>query len=622
MQKIGAIFILLICLSLAISSGTGESPEKRFVAPNSYAKANDSEWTEPEAIAVGPYNCVFPKVTADDAGFAYAIWRQDEGRMMRFTTNEDGKWATPENITKGEVRLKEGAWPELTVDTKGNVFIVYTAVTDGNYEIVGKRRRGQTWDPHENVSKTQAAGSVSATPMVDVRNNDYFVHWQDDIDRPEGAVYWRTYVRYKEGGEGNRWIGAGAVGSANGRDYGPEAAMDINGAMYAVSGNRHGGISNIYFFENKTPKVNATWSNVMNISGPTGVKDAEPQIACDNEGNVYVVWMQVKGGNWEVFFRKRINGVWQNIENVSNTSGVSEFPTVAADRVTGKVYVAWHDNTPGNWEILFREFDGKEWKDVQNVSKSGSASARPDIYCDGGGGVHLVFLERTGTWTTHYMKRDGVYDFPIFSPLNLELKTSLNPNTSKKINSLTWEENPENERHTEFQYIIYRKEHGQADSQYKSIATLPNTSLSYNDRGLPLTKKYFYRMTCYSEWDEESEEPSNAVTEQWIWPALDPSLSTNYNRFLFYQEKINSLSWSPNPLNGAITIGSYDIYRKLTSQSDSEYALINSVVADVTTYQDRGLDLDEGYSYYIVVVDADGVQSAPSGVASEEESEG
>jgi len=622
MQKIGTLFILLICLSLTISSRTDEFPEKRFVTYNSYANAYNSEWSEPEAISEGPFECAFPKVTADNAGFAYAIWKQEEGRMMRFTTNEDGKWATPENITKGEVRLKEGAWPELTLDTKGNVFIVYTAVTDGNYEIVGKRRRGQTWDHSENVSKTSRAGSVSATPMVDVRNNDYFVHWQDDIDRPEGAVYWRTYVRYKERGEGNRWLGAGAVGDRSGRDYGPEATMDIHGTMYAVWGSRHGGVSNVYFVENKTPKVNATWTNVSNLSGPTGVKDAEPQIACDNEGNVYVAWQTIRGGNKEIGFRKRINGVWDEVENISNSAGESEFPTIAADRVTGKVYAAWHDNTPGNWEILLREFDGTEWKRIENVSKSGSASARPDIYCDSGGGIHLVYLERIGHWTVHYMMREGVYDFPIYSPLNLELTTNFNASTATKTNSLSWDENPDNERHTEFQYIIYRKEHEQPDSQYKSIAMLPHTSLSYNDRGLPLTKKYFYRMTCFSKWDEESEEPPNAVAEKWIWPALDPFLNTNYNRFLFYQEKINSLSWSSNPLNDAITIGSYDIYRKLSSQPDSEYTLISSVAAEVSTFQDRSLALDEDYSYYIVVVDADGVESEPSAVVSEDESTG
>lgn len=582
--------------------------------------ANGDGWSEAVDVSKTGQDCAFPKVTADDAGNAYIIWNQESGqRGVRFTSNEDGNWSVAENITKSFVRVKEGPWPELTLDIYGNVFVVYTAVTDGNYEVVYVRRKGKTWGPHENISRTQAAGSVSATPLVDVRTNDYFIHWQDDIDRPAPeAAYWRTYIRYLEKGEG-KWQGAGAIGDESGRDYGPEAAMDVNGNMYAVWGNRRGGISNVFFAESPTPKVNSSWKPPIDISGSSGVQFAEPQIAVDFEGNVYVCWMQSAGGNLEVFFRKRINGIWQEIENISKTSGSSEWPTIAADRATGKVYVAWHDNTSGNWEILFKEYDGTIWLDTLNLSKSGSKSARPDLYCDSGGGIHLVYLELQGNWKVYYQKREGVYDFPIYPPVNLQLtKTAYNDQTGNKINTLKWDENPDNERHSEFQYLIYRKEHGEDDSQYEMIEAVPNTTLSYKDKGLPTDTKYWYRLKSYSEFDEESEEPSNAVTENWIWPALDPILNTQTNRFLFYKEKINTLSWSANPLNDAVAVDRYDIYRKLSTQTDSEYALLASVGPDVYIYKNRGLPEDESYMYRIVVVDVDGVESTPSSPAGEE----
>jgi hypothetical protein len=461
---------------------------------------------------------------------------------------------------------------------------------------------------------------VSATPLVDVRNNDYFIHWQDDIDRPAPeASYWRTYIRYKNGGEGN-WIGAGAIGDESGRDYGPEAAMDVNGKMYAAWGNRRGGISNVFFVESATPKVNASWKPPIDISGATGVQFAEPQIAVDLEGNVYICWMQTSGGNLEVFFRKRTNGVWQDIENISETSGTSEWPTIAVDRVTGKIYVAWHDNTSGNWEIFFREHDGTKWLDVQNITKSGTKSARPDLYCDSGGGIHLVYLELMGNWNVFYKKREGVYDFPIFPPQNLTLtSTTYNEQTAKKTNTIKWDDNPDNERHSEFEYLIYRKEHGQSDSQYEMIANVPNTTLSYKDTGLPTEKKFWYRLKCLSKFDEESEEPSNAVTEQWMWPALDPNLKTQTNRFLFYLEKINTLSWSENPLNAAVNVVRYDIYRKLTAETSDAFVLLTSVGSDTKVYMDRGLPMAEKHTYRVVVVDADGSESPPSVPVGEEE---
>jgi hypothetical protein len=622
MKKRSTLILLILPAVVFLLLGLASHADEDVKTNQAQKIGNGDDWTDAVNVSKTGQDCAFPKVTADDAGYAYIIWNHDSGaKGIRFTSNENDSWSEPENITKSFVRVREGPWPELTLDVYGNVFVVYTAVTDGNYEVVYVRRKGKNWGPHENVSRTQAAGSVSATPLVDVRNNDYFIHWQDDIDRPAPeASYWRTYIRYRNEGEGN-WIGAGAIGDESGRDYGPEAAMTVNGTMFAVWGNRRGGgISNVFFVESATPKVNASWKPPIDISGPTGVPFAEPQIAVDLDGNVYVCWMQTAGGNWEIFFRRRVNGVWLAAENISKTTGTSEWPTIAADRVTGNVYVAWHDNTPGNWEIMVREFDGTEWLDTQNVTKSGSKSARPDIYCDSGGGIHLVYLELLGNWNVYYKNREGVYDFPIFPPQNLKLTSTIyNEQTSKKTNTLKWDENPDNERHTEFQYLIYRKEHGQGDNQYAMVATVPNTTLSYKDKGLPTDKKFWYRLKCLSEFDEESEDPSNSVTENWIWPALDPFLNTQFNRFLFYQEKINTLSWSGNPLNDAITVDRYDIYRKQTSQIDSEYILLTSVEPDIHLYKNRGLPENESYTYRIVVVDADGVESAPSEAVSEEE---
>jgi hypothetical protein len=619
MKKRYPLKLILLPLVVFLLFGVSGQANEEVKAKQTQKFANGDDWSEAVYVSRTGQECAFPKVTADDSGYAYIVWNQEGGqRGVFFTSDEDGSWSTPENITKSFVRVREGPWPELTLDAYANVFVAYTAVTDGNYEIVSVVRKGKNWGPHENVSRTQEAGSVSATPLVDVRTNDYFVHWQDDVDRPTPeAAYWRTYVRFKNKGEGS-WIGAGAIGDDSGRDYGPEAAMDVNGTMYAVWGNRRGGISNVYFVESATPKVNSSWKSPIDISGASGLQFAEPQIAVDFEGNVYVCWMQTAEGNLEVFFRKRINGVWREIENVSQTPGTSEWPTIAVDRVTGKVYVAWHDNTTGNWEIFFREFDGTQWLDVQNVSKSSAQSARADIYCDSGGGIHLVYLERQGNWRVYYQEREGVYDFPIYPPLNLGLTTAYDDQTGTKTDSLTWDENPDNEKHTEFQYLIYRKEHGQGDSQYMIAATVPNTTLSYKDEGLPTDTKYWYRLKSYSEFDEESEEASNAVTENWIWPALDPFLNTQFNRFLFYQEKMNTLSWSGNPLNDALTLDRYDIYRKLTTQPNTEYTLLTSVAPDIYLYKDRGLPLDESYTYRIVVVDADGVESVPSPAAGEE----
>ncbi|MCK4932971.1 MAG: hypothetical protein KAT01_12425 [Candidatus Aminicenantes bacterium] len=44
--------------------------------------------------------------------------------------------------------------PELTLNVYGNVFVGYTAMTDGNYEVVYVRLKGETWGQHEIISRT------------------------------------------------------------------------------------------------------------------------------------------------------------------------------------------------------------------------------------------------------------------------------------------------------------------------------------------------------------------------------------------------------------------------------------------------------------------------------------
>ncbi|MBN1223239.1 MAG: hypothetical protein JXB23_08305 [Candidatus Aminicenantes bacterium] len=621
MEKRSIIFFALIPVLLVLLTGVSDSAKKDLKTSQAKITADAGEWSEPVYISKSPQDSAFPKVTASEEGIAYAMWSQESGgKAVFFATNEDDEWSVPENITRSMVRVREGPWPELTLDAEGNVFVIYTAVTDGNYEVVYTRRKGKVWGPHENVSRTQEAGSTSATPMVDPRTNDYFVHWQDDIDRPTPeAFYWRTYVRYKEGGEGS-WIGAGGIGDESGRDYGPEAAMDINGALYAVWGNRRGGFSNVFFVESKTPKINSSYSAPLDLSGSSGIDFAEPQIAVDNAGNVYVVWQQMNQGNLEVFFRKRIDGEWMEIENVSQTEGRSELPTIGVDRVAGKVYVAWSDTTSGKWAIYLREFDGEKWKDIENLTQSSPKSARPDLYCDSGGGVHLVYLQEVGNWRVFYQKKEGVYDIPCYPPLNVTMKTGIESGSSPstKKNTVMWDENPENSKHKELYYVIYRKEIGQDDSQYETIATVSGDIFTYSDTGLPTTNKYWYRLKSLNKWGSESEEPSNAVTEQWMWPVNEISLQTQYNRFLFFQEKINTLSWSPRALNDAVVIDKYDIYRKKSSEDNSTYQLVSSVQADVFTYRERELPLNEKFTYRIFVVDIDGNQSPPSRAVIEE----
>ena len=97
-----------------------------------------------------------------------------------------------------------------------------------------------------------------------------------------------------------------------------------------------------------------TFPNIIkNLSGNIG-QSARPSIAASGN-NVHVVWDDNTPGNSDILYRRSLdNGItFPNIiKNLSGNAGASINPAIA---VSGNnVHVVWHDNTPGNFDILYR----------------------------------------------------------------------------------------------------------------------------------------------------------------------------------------------------------------------------------------------------------------------------
>jgi fibronectin type 3 domain-containing protein len=107
------------------------------------------------------------------------------------------------------------------------------------------------------------------------------------------------------------------------------------------------------------------------------------------------------------------------------------------------------------------------------------------------------------------------------------------------------------------------------------------------------------------------------VTEIVTFPPLNAACRTVTNSSLFRSEKINIVSWKRNPLNEAITVIQYNIYRKKAGQDDSQYQRIAAVAGYAFEYQDRKLSFNEKYHYVITTVDTGGYESARSSTAIE-----
>ncbi|MFQ6082115.1 MAG: hypothetical protein ACE5WD_02005 [Candidatus Aminicenantia bacterium] len=474
-------------------------------------------WTDPVNISNSAIHSWGPVVAANSEGKAYVVWvEESQAKRIYFSTNEDGTWEKAVKVS-GNLKIDEGPVPSLFVDKKGIAHIAFAARVS-TYEIFYNYYQNGKLKNNLNVSDTRNGGSVYQSIVVDNANQFIYLVWQDDQNAPSGAAaYWEIMLSYKDPDK-THWSYIDIIPTVTNRAYTPEITIDGKGAAHVAWINRSQANNSIVWYSyNPEPTDETKWSNPVAVSEGTGIDFCFPKIDSDNNGNVYIVWENKSKGNKEIFFRQKINGEWKEITNFSDTSTPSEQPTIAVDKETGDIYVAWAENI-GNWEIFLKSYEDGQWSEAINLSNNSSISGNPSLWVDEQGGVHLVYADNfKGPYEVMYRYRAGKRR--LLPPVNLGLETKINRILfhDEKINTLRWEKNPENEQNpsiTIIKYSVYRKEVGQDDEAYQEIYTTPDANtFEYQDRNLSLNKKYAYTVTAWDQNGNESEKPEPVSEE-------------------------------------------------------------------------------------------------------------
>jgi len=198
---------------------------------------------------------------------------------------------------------------------------------------------------------------------------------------------------------------------------------------------------------------------------------------------------------------------------------------------------------------------------------------------------------------------------PTFPPLSVGLATRLDETLTKKINTLTWQDNSQNKGLPIKTVRIYRLAAGSGD--YSLYATVSSSVHRFEDKNVATTKKYLYLLTAVPSWGIESGR-TVPVFEEWVFPPIYLNLKIEINDGLFFEEKINTIRWKKNPLNDAGTIVKYGLRRKLIGQDDSQFRVLAEIPASVFEYQDRDLEINDKYVYVLTAVDSIGNESKKS----------
>ena len=121
-------------------------------------------------------------------------------------------------------------------------------------------------------------------------------------------------------------------------------------------------------------------------------QDDLPSIAAGGDGALWVAWLSWNGNRDEIGLRQYRDGEWGNIHWVPNTSGDAWLPQAAVD-ATGRVWVVWSEMREGNWDLYARRFDPgrQEWGTLDRLTSDPLPDINPRIATDDKGRAAVVW---------------------------------------------------------------------------------------------------------------------------------------------------------------------------------------------------------------------------------------
>ena len=265
-----------------------------------------------------------------------------------------------------------GRAPSIAIGLDGTPYVAWRDYDGSRGQIYVKRWNGSQWTEVGNHSAH--GGGISNNNANSVRPSiavapdaKPVVAWMDYSANEDGA---EIYVRrwngsiWEEIGSGSAT--GGGISKNNGDSHAPWIAIAPDGMPFISWHDNSSGDYEIY-----VRRWNGTaWAEVGSGSAQGGGisnNSGDSLQACldiASDGTPYVVWYDISGGDAEIYVRYWNGSSWSEAGTgsasgggVSSNNGASSLPELAVSP-SGVPYVAWGDDSSGNYEIYI-----KMWSD-------------------------------------------------------------------------------------------------------------------------------------------------------------------------------------------------------------------------------------------------------------------
>ncbi len=216
-------------------------------------------------------------------------------------------------------------------------------------------------NPQNWLASNDLGGDFQKEASIDIDSgNNLFVVWLDGRSGTD-RIYSQKYSY--NGGTGlydKQWANDIQITVGNDKTLPRVKVMGLN-YFYASWSTQASGNLNVYLEKFNSNDGSSVWGPVkVNLeSGNTDQKNAD--LAIDSLGNIYVVWMDDRNGDWDIYAQKYNsdgNALWAADLKVNDDAGFSdqENPRIAIDN-SGNVYFIWEDKRNTNKDIYWMKYD-------------------------------------------------------------------------------------------------------------------------------------------------------------------------------------------------------------------------------------------------------------------------
>jgi chitodextrinase len=306
----------------------------------------------------------------------------------------------------------ESWWPVITSDNSGHVYVTWRDKRNGKGDIYFNYSSdyGATWQADDIRLDTNDAGdNNSRWPVISCDNSGHvYVVWND---RRDVSTLFDIYFNYSSD-YGASWSGDVELGTdlAAGHSVFPQIIND-GSYVYVAWMQLQSGAWNVYFNYSSDNGLNWQANSTRLDSGAD--HSWWPEISSDG-GNVYVTWEDYRNadGTSDVYFNDSSDygATWSGDKRIDTGTGNTWWPQISCDS-GGNVYVTWEDyrNGDGSADVYFNRStdNGLSFVDEKRLDNPAGTSETwwPEMSSDGSGNVYVTWMDDRsagGAWDAYF----------------------------------------------------------------------------------------------------------------------------------------------------------------------------------------------------------------------------